>query len=116
MNQRGRDRRIHTTGDRRQHALRSHLLVDTLDRFFDNGCRSPGWLGAADIDHKMLEQFLPVRRVMYLRMELHAEIFALQVTHCRKGTVATCREWDEAFGEFRDAVAVRHPDLGETRD
>src|SRR5215216_2804955 len=109
MDQRRRNRGIYAAGNCCEHAFLPDLFANSLDGILDDGFGSPLRFHSTDIDYKMLDQFFSVRRVMHLRVKLHTEIFALQITHRREGTVAAARQCDKTLREFCDAVAMRHP-------
>lgn len=59
-----------------------------------------------NINREMLGGFTSVRSVMYLGMELYAEIFSLHVAHRRKGTIPRFSQGDKSFWHTRDLIAV----------
>ena len=109
VEQRPRHRRIDAAAERQQHALAADALADGADRVLDEGRRRPFRLAVADVEDEVAQNLRALRRVLDLRVKLHAVQAALHVAHRRVRRIVRVRQRHEALRRALDAVAVRHP-------
>ncbi len=110
MDERRRDRRIDAAAETQQHLPLTHLGTDLLNLLLDEVLHRPVRRAATDVDGKIAQQLVALRRVRHFGVELHRVVMAARIGGCRVGRVCRVRQGAEASRQRLDAVAVAHPD------
>ncbi len=106
----GSDRRINAAGQRTDHMGVAHLFPDRFDRLFAVGAHGPV-TGEPSDAHEVFIKLRAVGRVMHLGVELHGVEVARNIRRDRKRRVRRGAINRKSRSDFRDMVAVAHPDL-----
>ena len=104
------DRAVHTTRKTTDDLLIAHLFADLRNRFFAISAHGPVALEPGK-PHEVLIERLAVRRVMHLGVELHRIKTTVQIGGDCERRAGGGAVHLETRSDFRDMVAMAHPDL-----
>jgi hypothetical protein len=111
VNEGRRHRGIHAAGQAEDDFFVAHLGADFVNRFLDVVAHHPVGPGAANVQHKTVQQGLALQGVRDLGVELHGVEPARFVGHAGNGAAGCGGHELEAGWHLGDFVAVAHPDL-----
>ncbi len=111
VDQRRGDRRINATGQAKDDLFVADLFADLLHSLGDVITHHPVGAGAADLEHKALQNRCAALGVRHLRVELHSVKAPLLICHAGNRATVGARHQMETRRHFGDLVAVAHPDL-----
>ena len=111
VNQGGCNRRIHTTRQTKDDLFITHLLTNFDHGFFNVVAHDPVWAGATNVEHKTIQQRLPLDGVRDFRVKLHGIKTAGLIGHTCNRASRRGRHDLKAFRQLSDFVTVAHPDL-----
>src|SRR6185369_15903467 len=111
VHQRGRDSRIHSTGQTRYNASAlAKLMADTFDLVLDNGFRRPIATTSAHREKKITQYLRAERRVGNFRMKLDTVDAARLIFH-RVECIVSQRSDLKSWWHLRDVIAMAHPNV-----
>ena len=110
VQQYGRHRRIHPTRKAADHLFVADLFADAGNRLFAIGAHGPVPPETGQTDEVLVKR-LAIGGVVDLGVELHGKEIAVEIGGNGVWRVGGCAVDFKTGGQFRDVIAMAHPDL-----